>query len=49
MKVTNFIPVFIELRSLNILENRELNISDLIFRTLQSNGFRLKENILTIV
>ena len=42
MKVTNFIPVFIELRSLNILENKELNISDLIFRNLKSNGFRLE-------
>ncbi|MCY7209702.1 hypothetical protein RG565_00185 [Streptococcus sp. IsoGale021] len=42
MEVTNFIPVFIELRSLNTLENKELNISNLIFKTLVSNGFRLE-------
>ena len=42
MKVTNFIPVFIELRSLNILENRELNIYNQM-------DLDWKENILTIV
>lgn len=42
IEVTNFIPVFIELRSLNTLENKELNISNLIFKTLVSNGFRLE-------
>lgn len=42
MEVTNFIPVFIELRSLNTLENKELNIPNLIFKTLVSNGFRLE-------
>ena len=42
MEVTNFIPVFIELRSLNTLVNKELNISNLIFKTLVSNGFRLE-------
>ena len=42
MEVTNFIPVFIKLRSLNTLENKELNISNLIFKTLVSNGFRLE-------
>lgn len=42
MEVTNFIPVFIELRSLNTLENKELNISNIVFKSLESNGFKLE-------
>lgn len=40
---TDHIPIFIELRSLNNLDNKEVIISDLVYKTLYYNGFKLEK------
>lgn len=40
---TDLIPVMIELRSLNALESGEINLYDIIYKTLVDNGFQLEK------
>ena len=39
---TIYIPVFIELRSLNNLDNKEILLTDLVYKSLYLNGFKLE-------
>ena len=43
IKNTDFIPVMIELRSLNALDAGEINLYNIIYETLVDNGFQLEE------
>ena len=43
IKNTDFIPVMIELRSLNALDAGEINLYNIIYKTLVDNGFQLEE------
>lgn len=40
---TNFIPVLIELRSFNIVEEKSISLRAAIFNALEQNGFKLEE------
>lgn len=41
-KETSYIPVLVELRAVNVLENDEISICDIIYNNLVNNGFRME-------
>ncbi|MDU6522091.1 NACHT domain-containing protein [Clostridium sp.] len=43
IKETSFIPVLIELRSFNIMDNKDISLYDAIYKNLCDNGLRLEE------
>ena len=45
---TNYIPVFIELRSINTLDNKEIVLADLVYNNLCINGFKLERKYFDI-